>query len=122
MVSDIPPPVDGGQPKNFLRACLLLLLRDAPAHGYDLLERLREFTFDRDAGGLYRALRALEHEGLVTSTWAASYSGPDRRTYALSAHGELALDGWARALRDTHNMLGVYLERYAAGSPVSVEP
>ncbi len=27
-------------PKNFLRPCVLLLLREQPAHGYDLLERL----------------------------------------------------------------------------------
>jgi len=27
-------------PKNFLRPCLLLLLRERPAHGYELRERL----------------------------------------------------------------------------------
>src|SRR4028118_363495 len=46
-------------PKNFLRPCLLLLLREHPAHGYDLLERLRPLGFNRDdPGRLYRALRA----------------------------------------------------------------
>ncbi len=53
-------------PKNFLRPCLLLLLREQPAHGYDLLERLRPLGFARDdPGRLYRTLRALEREGLV---------------------------------------------------------
>ena len=50
-------------PKNFLRPCLLLLLREQPAHGYELLERLRPLGFGRDdPGGLYRALRSLEPE------------------------------------------------------------
>ena len=117
----MPEFVDGGQPKNFLRPCLLLLLREAPAHGYDLLERLREFGFERDAGGIYRTLRALEHEGLVTSSWEASFTGPDRRTYALTQSGERWLDAWARTLDETHRMLGGYLRRYAASRPVLEE-
>ena len=33
----------GGLPKNFLRPCLLLLLSEGQAHGYDLLVRLADF-------------------------------------------------------------------------------
>ena len=32
-------------PRNFVRPCVLLLLREHPAHGYDLLERLKVFGF-----------------------------------------------------------------------------
>ena len=40
-------------PKNFLRPCLLLLLREQAAHGYQLLDRLRAFGFEgSDPGGL----------------------------------------------------------------------
>lgn len=105
--------IDGGQPRNFLRPCLLLLLREAPAHGYDLLERLREFNLERDAGGLYRTLRALEHEGLVTSRWEPSFTGPDRRNYALTAPGKAHLDAWALALDEAHRTLGAFLERHS---------
>ena len=118
MVSDQPEFVDGGQPKNFLRPCLLLLLREAPAHGYDLLERLREFAFERDAGGIYRTLRALEHEGLVSSSWETSFTGPDRRTYALTPTGDRWLDAWAKTLQETHQMLGGFLGRYESSRPV----
>ena len=31
---------DGGQPKNFARPCLLLLLAESSAHGYELIDRL----------------------------------------------------------------------------------
>src|SRR3954465_8303132 len=76
-------------PKNFLRPCILLLLREQPAHGYELLERLRAFGFSgTDPGGLYRALRALETDGLVHSAWEASTLGPERRIYEITRAGK----------------------------------
>ena len=100
-------------PKNFLRPCLLLLLREQPAHGYDLLERLRPFGFDRsDPGGLYRALRRLESEGLVHSAWEPSDAGPDRRIYELTRAGMEELHDAAKALSEAREVLGAFLGRY----------
>ena len=104
--------VDGGQPKNFLRPCLLLLLKESPAHGYELLERLREFSIERDPGGLYRTLRAMEHERLVVSSWEPSFTGPDRRRYELTDTGERWLDSWSRTLEDTRRVIEVFLARH----------
>jgi len=101
-------------PKNFLRPCLLLLLREQPAHGYDLLERLRPLGFNRDdPGRLYRALRALETDGLVRSVWEKSSSGPDRRMYELTRTGMEVLHDSATALMATDQILGVFLSRYS---------
>ena len=102
----------GGQPKNFLRPCLLLLLKEAPAHGYDLLEKLTGFGLPRDPGGLYRTLRALEHEGLVRSRWEAALHGRDRRAYQLTGSGEEWLHSWASALQDSRALIDRYLDRY----------
>ena len=100
-------------PKNFLQPCLLLLLREQPAHGYELLERLRAFGFERsDPGRLYRALRSLEHEGLVHSAWERSKSGPDRRTYQLTRPGMEELHRHARALAGTRGLMDAFLGRY----------
>jgi poly-beta-hydroxybutyrate-responsive repressor len=85
---------EGGPPRNFLRACLLLLLREHAGHGYDLLARLRDFGLDKDPGGVYRTLRALEREGLLYSAWEASSAGPARRGYELTWEGEELL-AWA---------------------------
>lgn len=102
-----------GTPRNYLRGCLLLLIGEAPAHGYDLLEQIGELGFAGvDPGGVYRALRAMEQEGLVASTWEPSTSGPARRTYALTAAGRRSLDGWARALRERVAYLTALLDRY----------
>ncbi len=99
-------------PKNFLRPCLLLLLHESPAHGYDLRERLRPLGFNRDdPGRLYRALRALEEAGLVHSAWQASAGGPDRRTYELTPAGEERLLHAAEELQAMHAILDSFLGR-----------
>jgi poly-beta-hydroxybutyrate-responsive repressor len=101
-------------PKNFLRPCLLLLLREHPAHGYDLLERLRPLGFSReDPGRLYRALRGLESDGLVRSVWEKSTTGPDRRCYELTSTGMEVLHESAKALEATDQILDAFLSRYS---------
>lgn len=99
-------------PKNFLRPCLLLLLHESPARGYDLRERLRSLGFSRDdPGRLHRALRGLEPGGLVRSTWEASTGGPDRRRYELTPDGEQRLRDAAAELRAMYGILGSFLGR-----------
>ena len=103
----------GGLPRNYLRATLLLLIGEAPAHGYDLLEQIAGMGLRTiDAGGLYRTLRVMEAEGLVASTWEHSAAGPARRTYRLTDEGHEWLHAWAGALRETHRYLSSYLQRY----------
>jgi poly-beta-hydroxybutyrate-responsive repressor len=100
-------------PRNFLRPCLLLLLREHPAHGYELLERLQAFGFDRsDPGGLYRALRGLEDDGFVRSVWQRSGGGPDRRIYELTRAGMEELHAQAQSLAGTSDVLGAFIGRY----------
>jgi poly-beta-hydroxybutyrate-responsive repressor len=112
---------DAFLPKSFLRPCVLLLLREHPAHGYDLLERLRPFGFSgHDPGGLYRTLRGLERDGLVRSGWEPSQSGPDRRIYDLTRTGTEALHRNAKALVATRDVLDRFISRY--GEFVSVAP
>ena len=102
------------EPRNFLKPCLLLLLREHDDHGYGLVGRLRPLhDGDGDAAGVYRALRGLERGGLVRSEWHASAVGPARRTYHLTAAGRDHLDGQARHLVDVHAALQEFLERYA---------
>ena len=112
---------DSGQPRNFIRPCLLLLLKEAPSHGYELLERLPAFGLGQDHAALYRTLRALEGEGLVSSGWEETENAPARRRYEVTAEGEAWLDRWAQALTATQGLLAFYLNRYraCAGRPVN---
>lgn len=108
--------IDAGAPalpKSFLRPCLLLLLREQPSHGYELLERLEALGFARsDPGRLYRALRGLEEERLVRSAWEPSSEGPDRRIYTLTRAGMEELHRHAKALARTQETIDVFLSRY----------
>src|SRR4249919_1236968 len=101
--------------ERFVEPSILLLLREGPKHGYELLDLIPELGADEgriDLGNLYRVLRALEEEGLVTSEWRADLPGPTKRTYQLTCAGEALLDRWALALRDAQGVLGAFLRRY----------
>lgn len=113
------------EPRQFLQPCLLLLLREAPGHGYQLVERLKSFGVgDSDPGGVYRLLRGLERDGLARSAWRPSDAGPARRTYYLTTAGLRALEGLVRELQETRSTLDTYLERYgcadAAAAPATL--
>ncbi len=101
-------------PRNFLRPSVLLLLKQSPAHGYDLLERLKAFGFPgSDPGGLYRALRNLEKDGLVCSAWEPSLAGPHRRIYEITRAGSEALHEHAKAVLETTAVLDAFVSRYS---------
>ena len=87
-------------------------------HGYELIERLPEVAGAEtrvDVGNLYRLLRGLEDEGIVTSEWSADLPGPAKRTYELTAEGRALLHRWAESLREAQGVLSSFLERYEQG-------
>jgi PadR family transcriptional regulator, regulatory protein PadR len=101
--------------ERFVEPSLLLLLRERPMHGYELIERLPEIAGAEtriDVGNLYRVLRALEEEGIVTSEWSADLPGPAKRTYELTTEGRRLLDRWAEALRSAQRVIAGFLDRY----------
>ncbi|MHB8469096.1 MAG: helix-turn-helix transcriptional regulator [Gaiellaceae bacterium] len=100
--------------ERFTEPALLLLLRERPAHGYDLVERLPELTGEQrtEMGNLYRLLRALEEEGVVSSEWDDESPGPAKRLYALTERGTQLLDHWAEALRRSQERTARFLARY----------
>jgi PadR family transcriptional regulator, regulatory protein PadR len=103
--------------ERFGEPALLLLLREQPAHGYELLERIPELLPDEriDMGNLYRVLRALEEDGVVRSEWDADAPGPAKRIYELTDEGRALLDGWAEALRTAQANVAAFLARYEDG-------
>ena len=104
--------------ERFVEPALLLLLRERPMHGYELIERVPEVAGEDvrvDVGNLYRILRALEEEGIVTSEWSADLPGPAKRTYQLTDAGKRLLDRWAVALGEARQAIGSFLDRYESG-------
>ena len=103
--------------ERFGEPALLLLLREAPTHGYELIERLSELLPDEriDMGNLYRVLRALEEQGVVRSEWDADAPGPAKRIYELTDEGRELLERWAEALRTAQGNVAAFLARYEDG-------
>lgn len=99
--------------ERFAEPAVLLLLRERPVHGYELLEQLPELTGERvDMGNLYRFLRLLEAEGLVSSRWDDAAPGPSKRIYELTSEGRALLAEWADALREAQARTDAFLARY----------
>ncbi len=79
--------------KGHLGALLLAVLESGPAHGYAIIESLRNSShgaFDLPEGTIYPALHRLEATGLVTSRREV-IDGRERRVYRLSAGGRRSL-------------------------------
>jgi PadR family transcriptional regulator PadR len=79
--------------KGHLDALLLAVVAKEPAHGYAILERLREHSggaFDLPEGTIYPALHRLEDAGLLKSSWAPGATRR-RRVYSVTARGRRAL-------------------------------
>lgn len=101
--------------ERLVEPALLLLLHERPRHGYDLLEDIPGLVGDGaevDLGNLYRLLRGLEAEGLVSSQWDVSAPGPARRIYTLTPTGIRLLAAWAAALRTTGTVITTFLDRF----------
>ena len=80
--------------KGHLDGLLLAALTAGPAHGYVIIESLRQASggaFDLPEGTVYPALHRLEQGGLIKSRWSRA-SGRRRRVYGLTAKGRRVLD------------------------------
>jgi poly-beta-hydroxybutyrate-responsive repressor len=106
----------GAAPRNWLVPYLLLILRDWSSYGFDMLERLQTFGFAAmNPGSLYRILRQMEKDGMVSSMWDTSNAGPARRMYTLTQAGEEYLKIWARSLQHYQDMTNAWLRMYGLG-------
>src|ERR1700759_4892049 len=86
----------GGRRTQLLRGvldlCLLKVMDDQPAYGYEMTKRLkaRGPSIVGEAS-IYPLLGRLERDGLVDTHRAASDGGPPRKYYQLSREGQPAL-------------------------------
>jgi PadR family transcriptional regulator PadR len=78
--------------RGVLDLCLLAVMGDGPAYGYEMTKRLRTRGLSTvGEGSIYPLLGRLERDGLVETRRAASNGGPPRKYYSLSPQGEQEL-------------------------------
>jgi PadR family transcriptional regulator PadR len=72
---------------------VLLVLSEAPAHGYKIAGRLRSLEiFDMGEGTLYPLLARLTKRGLVEPVWMTDGPGAARKEYSLTVQGASELE------------------------------
>ena len=111
-------------PRNLLVPYLLLALSAYRAHGYMLQQYLRGLGFfGVDTTTIYRNLRQLEKQGLVSSAWDTESEGPARRVYSLTDAGQAFLNNWAGALGQYRTFLDQFFSMYQGSTdpPASTE-
>jgi PadR family transcriptional regulator PadR len=98
--------------RGVLDLCLLAVMGEGPAYGYEMTKRLRGRGLSIvGEGSIYPVLGRLERDGLVETHRAASNGGPPRKYYRLSSEGKRALeagvDEWQTARDAVDGALGL---------------
>jgi PadR family transcriptional regulator PadR len=106
-------PGGGRYRRSVLETAILSSLAEATTHGYNLVDQIEALTGDLiciDPGSMYRLLRAMEEDGLVSSSWQTPEAGPSRRVYEITDRGLEALEIMAKSL----SQRAASMERLAA--------
>lgn len=79
--------------RGVLDLCLLAVIEEGPAYGYEMTKRLRARGLSMvGEGSIYPILGRLERDRLVETRRAASNGGPPRKYYSLSPGGRRVLE------------------------------
>jgi PadR family transcriptional regulator PadR len=81
-----------------LDACVLGLVMDKPAYGYELTQRAQAII-DVSESTLYPVLRRLQKEGMLT-TYDQPFDGRNRRYYEITDAGRAKLTELTAAWKD----------------------
>jgi PadR family transcriptional regulator PadR len=96
--------------RGVLDLCLLAIMAEEPAYGYEMTRRLRERGLSIvGEGSIYPLLGRLEREGLVETYRATSNGGPPRKYYRPSRKGHRALADGVSEWRATRDALDAVL-------------
>jgi DNA-binding PadR family transcriptional regulator len=106
-------PCTGKNLTRFVHPAILSVLAQESLHGYLILERLAEAALFRDQrpdpAGVYRMLKDMEHEGLVTCAWDLQSSGPARRQYSITDRGRACLSKWFETITNYQESIIILL-------------
>lgn len=100
--------------KGTTETLVLAVLRNAPSHGYELVERLRQHSqgiFELGQGTLYPLLYKLEGQGLISGKWEAGSGERRKRVYRITPRGKKQLtqrsQEWKSLVQGMSLILGV---------------
>jgi DNA-binding PadR family transcriptional regulator len=114
-------PCSGKTLARIIQPAVMAVLAKETLHGYLIVQRLSKLAMFQDQtpdpAGLYRLLKAMEHDGLVVSTWDMDGAGPAKRRYKLTSSGRKCLARWAGTLTEYRDAITDLLNVVKRSSP-----
>jgi DNA-binding PadR family transcriptional regulator len=103
----------GSRRGRWVEPFVLLLVAQGPTYGYKLIGDLNELGVAPegvDVSMVYRTLRNMDAEGLVTTEWGPETDQP-RREYRLTDEGACALADWMDVMSERKRLIEHFLDR-----------
>ena len=103
------------QTERYIQPSILLALKTKTSYGYELIQEISKFGFIEGSappGMIYRHLRELEENGLVSSEWETAGTGPAKRVYQITAEGLDILAFWIGYMKSQADRLLKFIEMY----------
>ena len=93
----------GGNLDRFLQPHILLILKDKPMYGLEIIKELEKknmfLSSSPDPTGVYRYLKKMEADGQLSSEMKAGLPGErPKKVYSITESGIQCLANWAVAL------------------------
>jgi PadR family transcriptional regulator PadR len=101
--------------ERYIQPSILMALKYKPSYGYELIKDISQFGFvegQAPPGMIYRHLRDMEDNGLVSSEWETEGTGPAKRVYQLTMEGSEVLDYWIGYMKKQAQRLQGFIEQY----------
>ena len=104
-----------GKQERYIQPSLLLGLLLKASYGYELIKNIQTFGFvqgQAPPGMIYRHLRQLEEDGLVSSNWETKGTGPAKRMYTITEEGKEVLAIWIDYMKKQAGTLNEFIGAY----------
>lgn len=90
--------------------CVLSVISDKEVYTSDILSSLKEAELLVVEGTVYPLLTRLKNEGILKYRWEESSSGPPRKYYSLTDHGQEVLkvlkEHWEKLYQSIDKLVG----------------
>ena len=104
-----------GKRVQYVQPALLMGLYIKSSYGYELIQQIQQYGFiegQAPPGMIYRHLRQLEEDGLVSSEWETAGTGPAKRVYQITSDGEEVLRIWVEYMEGQARRLDDFVSQY----------
>ena len=113
----IPKHPSQGKQERYIQPSILMGLFFKPSYGYELIQNIQRFGFvegQAPPGMIYRHLRQMEEDGLVSSEWKTERTGPAKRVYWITPEGKELLGVWIDYMKGQAKNLTTFINQYQA--------